>query len=102
MTKTIIALALIIALAFTVSIIAGLYGTKTESKIYPLTTKVLRVDYENDIVVCIDCNSNFWEFEGAEDWEAEDCATLLMNDKGTEDIFDDEIISAKYSAWELN
>ena len=101
MTKTIIALALIVALAFTFTILAGVYGTKIE-KIYPLTTKVLRVDRENDIVVCIDCNGNFWEFEGTEDWMEGDCATLLMNDCATETIFDDVIEDVRYSAWELN
>ena len=71
-------------------------------EIYPLTTKVLRVDRENDIVVCIDCNGNFWEFEGAEDWMEGDCATLLMNDCATETIFDDVIEDVRYSTWELN
>lgn len=81
----------------------GLYAQSQEkSEVYPLTTKVLKVDYENDIVVCIDCNGNFWEFEGTEDWMEGDCATLLMNDCGTEKIFDDVIEDVRYSAWELN
>ena len=99
MKKAIIALAIIFGLLTTISVFAK---PVEESEIYPLTTKVLRVDRENDIVVCIDCNGNFWEFEGAEDWMEGDCATLLMNDCATETIFDDVIEDVRYSTWELN
>lgn len=99
MAKIFIALAIIFALLTTISVFAK---PVEKSEIYPLTTKVLRVDHENDIVVCIDCNGNFWEFEGTEDWMEGDCATLLMNDCATETFFNDVIEDVRYSAWELN
>jgi hypothetical protein len=72
---------------------------KQKPQTYPLTTKVVRVDYDEDIVVCQDFNGNEWTFNGCEDWAEGDIASLLMNDKGTTIIYDDEIIDARYSGW---
>lgn len=68
---------------------------------YALTTCVVEVDRDNDIVTCEDCNGNLWEFYGVEDWEIGDCASLLMYDQGTASICDDAIEGARYSAWTL-
>lgn len=64
---------------------------------YATTTVVVDCDKENDIVVCEDYNGERWEFSGVEDWQMNDVATLTMNTRGTEDIHDDEILSARYS-----
>ena len=64
---------------------------------YPLTTRVVEVDEDADLVTCEDFNGNLWEFEGCEDWQEGDIASLLMNSKGTEKIFDDEILLAHYN-----
>lgn len=68
---------------------------------YALTTCVVEVDRDNDIVTCEDSNGNLWEFYGCEDWQEGDCASLLMNSKGTPSIYDDAIEGAHYSAWTL-
>lgn len=68
---------------------------------YALTTKVVAIDQEADIVTCEDCNGNLWEFYGVEDWEVGDCASLLMESHGTAKIEDDTIRDARFSAWEL-
>lgn len=64
---------------------------------YPLTTRVVEVDEEADLVTCEDFNGNLWEFEGCEDWQDGDICSLLMNSKGTEKIYDDEIVLAQYN-----
>ncbi len=56
---------------------------------------------EADTVTCEDYNGNLWVFNGAEDWEVGDCASLLMDSKGTKKIRDDVVEGAKYSAWAL-
>ena len=71
--------------------------TKVEETVYALTTKVVMIDYSTDIVWCKDYKGNIWEFYGCEDWAIDDIASLLMNDKGTEKIEDDEIIGARYN-----
>ena len=80
----------------------ALLNNATTYKCYALTTRVVKADRDNDIVTCEDSNGNLWEFYGVEDWEVDDCASLLMNNKGTENIYDDEIIRAFYAAWSLS
>ena len=68
--------------------------------IYALTTQVVQVDYENNVVVCQDFNGNLWEFSDCEDWMYGDIASLVMNDMGTPEIYDDEIVAPpRYSGW---
>mgnify|MGYP006916172026 CR=1 FL=1 len=68
---------------------------------YALATVVVEIDRDNDTVICEDSNGNLWEFYGCEDWQEGDCASLLMNSKGTPSIYDDAIEGARYSAWTL-
>ena len=63
---------------------------------YALTTVVSKLDTENDAVVCYDATGNSWVFHGIEDWEVGDVCSMLMNDKGTVEIYDDEIVSVRY------
>lgn len=69
---------------------------------YALTAQVVELDFDSDVVTCVDCNGNLWEFYGCEDWQIGDCVALLMNDNGTEKIFDDKIEKALYNAWDLS
>ena len=64
---------------------------------YAMTTKVVELDRENDVVVCEDFNGNLWEFYGCEDWQIDDIASLRMDNNGTPTIYDDEIVSARYN-----
>ena len=82
--------------------VAGFWYTattaKTETKVYPLLTTVTEVDRDKDLVTVKDNNGFIWQFEGADDWEEGDLCNCLMNSKGTEKIFDDEIIMTKYES----
>ena len=91
--------ALLTSLIALLTAIIGLFVPDDEGKTYALTTQVVQVDYENDLVVCEDFNGNLWEFEGTEDWMYGDIASLVMNDMGTPEIYDDEIVSARYSGY---
>lgn len=66
---------------------------------YPHTAVVVEVDYNADEVVLEDFAGERWSFCGTEDWMEGDIASLLMDDHGTESIYDDEIVSARYSGW---
>lgn len=65
--------------------------------LYPLAVRVSTIAREADVVECVDGAGNVWEFFGCEDWQEGDFAALLMNDKGTPSIYDDEIITARYA-----
>lgn len=69
---------------------------------YPLVTKIVRFDEENDEVFCEDSNGFLWSFYGIEDWSIDDTAVLLMDNMGTQLIFDDAIVKTKYDSWDLN
>ena len=73
------------------------YVAKNDIGNYALTTVVVAVNRSDDIVIVEDGNGNLWQFCGSEDWEIGDCASLIMSDCGTAEIYDDEIISARYS-----
>lgn len=64
---------------------------------YALTTKVAEINNETDTVICIDSNGNKWAFEGVEDWMIGDYCSMIMNDNSTEIIYDDIIVSTRYS-----
>jgi hypothetical protein len=66
---------------------------------YAKSARVIEIDRDADVVTFEDCMGNLWDWEGVEDWAVDDNAALLMNSKGTEKIYDDEIISAKFENW---
>lgn len=66
---------------------------------YSITTLVVEVDYESDIVTVVDFNRNYWQFAGCEDWFEGDICTCTMDANGTEIIYDDEIINTRYCGW---
>lgn len=66
---------------------------------YPMTAVVVELDEERDEVICIDFNGNEWAFSEIEDWEVGNIVSMIMDDMGTEMIFDDEILSVRYGGW---
>lgn len=70
--------------------------------VYPMTAKVISVDYAEDVVLVQDYNGFIFAFEGCEDWFEGDGASMVMDDNGTpEDITDDVILMAHYCGWDL-
>ena len=87
--------ALIIGIIITIIGRANL-EEKTEANQYPLTTIVTEINEEKDSVSITDNNGFVWQFYGVEDWEEGDICSVIMNDNGTETIFDDIIITTRY------
>lgn len=69
------------------------------SRLYPMTAIIVHTSTYTDTVTVKDFNGNLWQFKGVEDYEVGDIVSLIMNDKGTEKIFDDEIIKAQYDGY---
>lgn len=95
----ILAAVVVILMGFTV---AGLWYTavtaKAETNVYPLLTTVTEVNRDKDLVTVEDNNGFIWQFEGVDDWEEGDLCNCLMDSRGTEKIFDDEIIMTRYES----
>lgn len=77
----------------------ALVGCGNKSNNYALTTVVTEINTETDEVTCVDFNGNDWIFKGVEDWTVGDYCSMVLNDKGTDVIYDDEIVSVSYSGW---
>ena len=76
--------------------------TKVEVKQYPSVAIVVDVNYESNVVALQDSNGEILAFTGTEDWMVGDVAALIMSDNGTEKVYDDEIIDARYSSFDLH
>ena len=77
-------------------------GLKTEQDFlarhtYPNVGTVTEINREDDSVTFVDGVGFAWSFYGVEDWELGDTVVVIMYDKGTDSILDDEITNIKYS-----
>lgn len=90
MKKILFALSILFVLSFVSCI------RPTDSIQYAKTAKIVEVNRITDTVTCEDYNGNLWEFTECEDWEVGDIAALLMNNNGTESIYDDTIVEVRY------
>ena len=91
MKKEIITTLIILLLAFV--------ATTKNTTLYPETGKV--VDISENIVTVETATGNLFQFDGAEDWQVDDCVSMIMDGHGTENCVDDEIVKAEYSSWNL-
>lgn len=64
---------------------------------YPLTTVVVKINEDSDIVTVKDYNGNLWQFKGIEDWAIGDICSMIMSPSKTEKIYDDVILSTRYN-----
>ena len=65
-------------------------------RLYPQAARV--VDIQKDEIYLRDGAGNIWRWQGAEDWQVGDGAAMIMSNNGTKDIYDDIIVSIKYSS----
>ena len=74
------------------------YGNETSADdLYPISTKVVSLDYTADTVTVEQANGTMWTFQGCDDWELNDNCNLIMNDNGTPEVYDDLIVDYRYS-----
>ena len=79
-------------------------STKAEAKtemvavdnLYIMETRVIDFEESNDLVVVEMETGHMYTFYGIEDWELGDKCVLIMNNCGTDNIKDDEIIRTIY------
>jgi hypothetical protein len=69
-------------------------NSDNKNNYYPLVATVIEIN--DDTVMIEDNNGEVWEFESAEDWQINDICSCIMNDNGTQKIYDDEIVKIKF------
>lgn len=84
----------ILAFALMCDLVSCTYDAGAET--YSFSTTVESIDRANDIVTVVDYNGNLWGFSGVEDWQVGDVCALTMSDNNTAEIYDDEILNARY------
>lgn len=77
-------------------IVALMFIVCAHAEYYINITMVIRIDEENEIVVVTDETGNEWEFYGCEGWNLCDICILIMDDMGTDEIYDDTIINLTF------
>ena len=84
---------LILGVAATATITAQ---AQPKGEIYPTCGVVTETDETTDTVTFTEPNGNMWSFDGVEDWQEGDKIAVIMDDNGTPEIIDDEIVSMRY------
>lgn len=96
-----------IGFAWTVALIAVLvaivapfiYHEKEMKNLYPATMEVVSI--ENDLVTVQTSTGIAFQFEGAQDLAEGDLASIIMDSKGTDIVYDDEIVKVQYAGYWL-
>lgn len=88
-------------IATILTLIASLNGAPVEEhSIYVRTMEVIELNYETDLVTCIDSVGFEWQFYGCEDYFEHDLVACIMDTVGTEDtILDDVILDTYYTGY---
>lgn len=81
-----------------ISLIVSLFlngNLKPNFRLYPETAVITDIQQDRVTVEC--ANGNLFDFYGAEDLEEGDLVAMIMCDKGTTVVYDDEIMTIKYA-----
>lgn len=70
--------------------------TEAKADVYSTLFKVEKVDRIEDVAILVDCTGHEWLYTEPEDMEEDDFYTAVMDDNGTELVYDDVIISIRY------
>ena len=75
-------------------------ASEKTANLYAMTTVLVDINDECKLITCKDFNGNEWCFTDLEgDWVVGDIVSMIMNDRGTPIIYDDEIVSVRYDGW---
>lgn len=69
------------------------------AEMYPQTFIMSAMDTAQDALILIDSTGNEWVWFGIEDYEMGDIVAAIMDDNGTEIIYDDVIITMRYTGY---
>lgn len=79
-------------------LLTGLFMTANVN-LYLRAMEIVEVDKAKDIAICVDAVGFEWEFSEPEDLVEGDIVICIMDTKGTDSIFDDEIVDVWWSGY---
>lgn len=86
-------------IALVIGVLVMCVAGVARAEIYALTTVVVSLDYDADVVEVESFNGDVWAFDGCEDWCLFDICSMVMDDNNTTTIYDDIIINCRYNGW---
>lgn len=88
----------VVSLLATVAIGSAFTVVTVRAEEYPAVMVIDEVNGNQDLVVGHDFAGNIWSFyaNGGEDWMVGDLCAMIMDDKETPLIYDDEIKATRY------
>lgn len=90
-------LCIVIIILVAVIIVGGIVVT---NNFHSRVAMVTEIDNENNIITVTCGNGNMFSFYNVcEDWMCGDLCSLIMYDNGTEIVYDDMIVSARYGGY---
>ena len=90
----------LIALLFVV-LVQSMTSCVSSSNIYPVTGKVIGLNYDSDVVTFETDTGIRYQFYGTEDYAIGDCISVVMDRNGTPLVTDDIVLFAYYSSWNI-
>lgn len=87
---TFVMIAIVMA-SFTYHVTSG----TTNDTTYTMQAKVIDVDTASDTIQIEDSHGEIWEFFGTENFQKDNSVIVLMDNRGTSTIYDDEILSVR-------
>lgn len=67
-----------------------------------IVNEVIDLEDDTQVIVLEDYNGNIWEYEtDSTDLFKNDCVSVILDNMNTPIIYDDEIVSIRYNAWNL-
>jgi len=94
MKKFVVVWSVIVAIAILMGIAAC-----ASAEQYPQTFVVDRINREQNYMILIDFNGNEWIYENVEDFDCGDIVAVIMEERGTPTIYDDEIVKIRYTGY---
>ena len=91
----------VITLFMIAGIVVGNVGVGNSDTIYPTTCMVFEIQ-DNEVSIETSAGILYtFTTHGEEDWVVGDCCSCIMDSMGTELIYDDQIVSVRYSGWDM-
>lgn len=67
-----------------------------ENCLYPNMAYVVEIDHATDTLTLEDSIGHLWIVEGVEDYMEGDFVSMIMDSKGTDLVYDDEVVKIHY------
>ena len=100
--KNIVVLVMFIIVIVSILLFAFFRTSETpKTDYYARGVVITDINTQKDLVTVEDCSGLVWQFYGVEDFCVGDGCVMVLDKKGTQNIYDDEIINVHYERFDI-